>query len=52
VIHVLPVDDLREHRASVECWCHPTPHEDEPKVILHHSMDLREQYESGERKPS
>lgn len=49
-IHVIPLDDLRNHEASMECWCNPTPDEEEPLVILHHSMDGREAYESGERK--
>lgn len=48
-IHVLPVGDLREHTCSVQCWCQPTPDEDEPLVIVHHAMDGREQFETGER---
>lgn len=40
-IHVIPLDDLREH-VSEACWCHPTPEDDRPNVIVHHSMDRRE----------
>jgi hypothetical protein len=49
--HVIPLDDLREHRVSLKCWCDPTPEADDPRVVVHHSMDQREQYEIG-RKPS
>jgi nicotinamide mononucleotide adenylyltransferase len=51
-LHVLPIDDLREHSASRRCWCRPTPDDEEPHVFVHHAMDGREQYERGERKPS
>lgn len=48
LIHVVPLNDLREHVARIDCWCHPTPEDDEPRVILHHTLDQREKYESGE----
>ena len=47
--HVIPLDDLREHDESLACWCQPTPDHDEPNVIVHHSADLREQYEEGRK---
>ena len=47
-IHVMPVDDLREHVDSRDCWCRPTY---DDGVWVHHSMDLREEYEEG-RLPS
>jgi hypothetical protein len=50
--HVMPRDDLREHEARVGCWCGPTADEEEPTILIHHAMDLREQYETGEREPS
>ena len=51
-IHVIPVDDLREHTASPECWCNPTLDDVDSETIgddvwVHHSMDLREEYEDG-----
>jgi hypothetical protein len=46
-LHVYPLNDLREHQMSIDCWCKPTPLEDEPNVIVHHSMDKREEYENG-----
>lgn len=49
-IHSIPFNDLREHECSLDCWCKPTPLEDEPLVIVHHAMDGRELYETGERK--
>jgi len=48
LIHVVPLNDLREHVAQINCWCHPTPDDAEPQVILHHALDQREKYESGE----
>ena len=36
-VHVLPVfPGEREHVASPECWCHPTPDSAEPRVLVHH----------------
>ena len=49
--HVYPVNDLREHiTEGPDCWCHPTPDEEEPNVLIHHAMDEREQYEEGRLK--
>lgn len=50
-IHTIPVNDLREHETSRECWCRPKQDEDEPSLWIHNSMDRREEYEEG-RKPS
>lgn len=41
--------DLREHEANGSCWCKPTL---DDGVWLHHSMDGRESFETGERQPS
>jgi hypothetical protein len=50
-LHVVPIDDLREHSSDsdVPCWCRP---EDDDGVIVHNSMDGREKFETGERKLS
>lgn len=48
-VHVLPVNDLREHDESSGCWCHPTEDELVAGLFIHHSMDGREQFETGER---
>ncbi len=45
-IHVIPLDDLREHSCSVDCWCRPSRDEDEPLVWVHHSMDGREGFKT------
>lgn len=45
---VIPADDLRPHQLR-DCWCKPTPDDEEPTVIVHHAMDGREAFESGER---
>lgn len=50
--HIVPIDDFREHEPETTCWCRPTQHDDESGVWLHHAMDGREAYESGERKLS
>ena len=49
--HIVPVNDLREHKLTPECWCLPTP-DDEHDVWVHHSLDGREAFETGERLPS
>lgn len=46
--HVMPVRDLREHTIS-DCWCDPV---DDDGVMLHNSLDEREVFEAGRRKPS
>lgn len=51
-LHVYPIGDLRDHEMTRECWCRPTEADDDPFVLLHHSMDGREAYEEGRRKPS
>lgn len=48
-LHVTPVNDLRDHIESVTCWCNPTPHEEYPNLLIHHSMDRREEYENGRK---
>lgn len=49
VMHVLPINDLKEHEESESCWCNP---EYDEGVIIHNSMDRREEYETGKRKPN
>jgi hypothetical protein len=55
-MHVLPMNDFREHVADMSCWCCPTLddgwEEGIEKIFIHHSMDGREKYETGERVPS
>ena len=50
--HVIPLDDLREHDLSDDCWCHPTEDDDAVGLFVHNSMDGREAFETGERLPS
>jgi hypothetical protein len=49
-VHVVPLNDLREHTASPDCWCKPTEDDEYPDVWVHHSMDEREQYDQGRNK--
>lgn len=48
-IHVTPINDLREHEDSAACWCGPSRDDEEPRVVIHNSMDQRETYEKGRR---
>ena len=46
---VSPLNDLREHDPdNAACWCGPTY---DDGVLVHHSMDRREEYEEGRRPP-
>ena len=49
-VHVVPANDMREHEPSPDCWCDPEV--TEHGSIVHASMDEREKFETGERKPS
>jgi hypothetical protein len=49
-VHVVPMNDLKDHIASVDCWCGPTEDDEWPGVWVHHSMDKREEYEEGREK--
>lgn len=43
-IHIHPLGDLREHLLDrKKCWCRPV--EEEPGIIVHNSLDRREDYE-------
>jgi hypothetical protein len=55
-IHVTPINDLRAHADSADCWCEPrilleghvttTEGEDiQAKIVIHHSLDGRERHE-------
>lgn len=48
-IHVMPVNDLREHEESANCWCRPRRDDEYPRVAIHNSMDQRETYERGRK---
>lgn len=43
MIHVVPLNDLREHEESEACWCRPVEiFEGAGVIIVHNSMDRRE----------
>jgi hypothetical protein len=50
LLHVIPINDLREHLADEACWCGPTT--DGDGIMVHNSMDKREYFERGERRPT
>lgn len=42
-VHVLPVNDLREHVESEACWCAPSVERvGQGTLVTHNSMDGRE----------
>lgn len=44
-VHVMPVDDLREHRESRRCWCRPVVKKGPgfaSALVTHNSADGRE----------
>ncbi len=46
-VHVLPVNDLREHEQTRTCWCKPrVTREDKNYIIVHASLDGRELVEA------
>lgn len=51
---IYPIGDLRDHvTEGGDCWCNPSvEHVGEAEIITHNSMDQRERFETGERKPS
>lgn len=50
-MHITPVGDLREHIQARSCWCHPKEPDDDG-IVIHNSMDRREEFERGERPAS
>lgn len=53
-VHVYPINDLRVHETEgKDCWCCPKiDDEGEEIIVVHNSLDQREVFERGERKPS
>ena len=49
---ITPIGDMREHVERPDCWCHPVADVEVPYIYIHNSLDEREKYETGERKPS
>lgn len=49
MIHILPINDEREHEEETTCWCNPKLITDEPEVIVvHNAADCRELIEEAE----
>ena len=51
-IHVIPLNDLRDHVDVKECWCKPIADCDYENIFVHNALDGREAFERGERLPS
>jgi hypothetical protein len=37
-IHVMPINDIKEHEESLLCWCNPKQDTEEPNVIIHNAF--------------
>lgn len=45
--HVVPINDLKEHIVDdLKCWCRPRIDDEDPDLIVHNSLDRREEYEN------
>lgn len=42
ITHIVPLNDLREHETSCDCWCKPVPDEEDATIVVHNSADHRE----------
>ena len=52
IIHAYPVNDLQDHDTDSrgKCWCKPEIQEEATGyVVVHNSMDGREDFEQGKR---
>lgn len=57
IVHVVPQNDLRKHCTGMvtDCWCNPNLEvtgTGTGTVVTHQSLDGREDFETGKRKPS
>ncbi len=51
VVHIVPLDDLRDHDENIDCWCCPRVEEEGAGLmVIHNAMDGREKYETGEQR--
>ncbi len=48
MIHVLPINDEREHEESTTCWCNPRIETEGELLVIHNSADCRELIEQAE----
>lgn len=48
-VHSVPINDVREHRMTPDCWCRPTQDEDYERLWHHHALDQRDTYERGRK---
>lgn len=50
--HVVPNCDMRRHQLDPSCWCQPVEDEEQANLWAHNSLDGREKYEQGDRRPN
>lgn len=46
-VHLIPLDDYREHEPNTECWCKPRESEYEIDHYIHNPLDNRFMYQLG-----
>lgn len=44
-LHIMPINDIREHEADAGCFCKPQQDSKTPGLFIHNSLDRREVYE-------
>lgn len=50
-LHVIPLEDLREHDVADCCWCCPRVRVfNDRRIVIHNSLDGREILEQGEER--
>ena len=48
--HVMPLNDLKEHTDTEDCWCGPdVDYVGVGTIVTHHAADDRESYEQGRK---
>lgn len=50
-LHVIPLDDLKPHECSRECWCRPEEDAEGWDVFRHHALDGRERHQGDDGMP-
>lgn len=41
-VHVIPLNDLKEHELMANCWCSPIRDEEDAYVVVHNALDGRD----------
>lgn len=44
-LHVVPLNDMRDHFTSCTCWCKPVLDEEDGRIWVHNPLDGRTEWE-------